>query len=127
MDASVTSDSSAVRREFEVAETYPFVDCSRLRVQSIQSALDSLSASEASALAQLDINRDAIIAYLGGRCPTGDELAKVVYAFESGVDSVCSAAASKRAGLESELVAADAALCGALDVTAALVEVRSRH
>lgn len=102
----------------------PFVERSRSRVIAVQVALDTLLANEVAALVQLEANRDAVLVALSVGAVAGVEALAVEAAFVSGVDAVYAAATGKRVGLETELVAADAALDEAIDATAAILEVR---
>lgn len=106
-------------------EGSPLVESCRRKVLAIQAGLDALTANAEAALIQLGANRDAGLELLS---QTGDiadgDAASVAAVYAAGVEAVHAAAATKRAGLETELVDADAALSEAIEATTALSEVR---
>ena len=107
----------------DAASSPPLVDCARHRVLAIQTELDSLATHTEAAFLQLEANRDAALAALESDAVAGVDAQAVLAAFSYGVDTAQASSASKRVGLEAELVAADAALGVAMDATAALSEV----
>lgn len=88
------------------------VESARRKALAAQTGLVALATNKEASLAQLEANRDAVIA-------------SAQECFLAGVNMVNAAAATKKAALEAELEAADAALSAAVAATAALVEVRS--
>lgn len=125
--ATVSTGTLAVAMQAATQES-PLVESSRRRVIAVQVGLEMLVANEVAALVQLEVNRDAALAALVAGAVAGVEASVEAGAigsvFASGVDAVHAAATGKRIGLETELVAADAALGGAIDATAAIMEVR---
>lgn len=106
-----------------VALASSLVEGARRRALALQAGLDALALNLETARGQLDANRDAALAYLEAGAVTGADAVEIRAAFASGVDAVLAAAAVKRSGLESELVAADAALGTAIEAASALAEV----
>lgn len=106
------------------AQLPPLVEFARHGATTLQARLDALAVNVEAALAQLETNA-ALAAAVKSGALGGVYLAEVQAAYSTGVDTVHAAAAVKRAGLEAELVAADAALGEAIDATAALAEVRT--
>lgn len=102
----------------------PLVECARRKVLAIQAHLDTLALNEELSIEQLGANRDSALAALQGAVVAGVDAEAVLAVFRSGIDAVLAAATAKRTGLETELVAADAALVEALDATTALAEVQ---
>lgn len=96
----------------------------RRRAVGIQVELDALASNETAALAQLEANRDAALLAIEVNVLADVDSTAITAQFVSGVDGVHAAAASKRAGLETELVAADAALSVAIDAAVDLSKVR---
>lgn len=89
---------------------------------AIQGGLDTLAANGEAALVRLEDNSVVALAALQeGATPNAGD---VHAAIASGVDAVHMAAASKRAGLETELVAVDVALVQASEAVGVLAEVR---
>lgn len=122
MDRPVVASVPAPREELLAANDASIViDSARRKICAIQAVLDALPASIEMALMQLDANRDSALTAL--QTLAGFDPAEVQAVISSGVDAVHAAAASKRSGLESELVAADEALSEAIDARAALAEV----
>lgn len=102
--------------------TSPLVERARSCVVSVQAGLDELASNTEASLVQLEANRDAALAALD---MIGEvDPAAIQAVFSSGVDAVQAASAAKRTALETELVAADAALGEAVAATASLAEVR---
>ena len=110
--------------ESAIAHTSVFIECARQRGLVIQAGLDILSSNVETALAQLATNRDAALAAIQSDVAASVNEVDITAIFTAGVDEVHAAAAIKRAGLETELVAADAALGEAIEVAAALAQVR---
>lgn len=106
------------------AKCSPIIECARLRVLAAQAGLDALATNEEAALVQLETNRDAALSVLHAGVLADVEPAEVLAIHAAGVDAVHAAAASKRSALETELVAADAALSEVIDAVASLSEVR---
>lgn len=82
---------------------------------------------EANLGAAMVANLGAAMVALQTGVAAGVDATEVEAVFTTGVHEVNSDAAVKRAGLETELVAADAALSEAIDATVALAEVRQGH
>lgn len=113
----------ALRAELAMLRNSTSVECARRKVLAVQGRLDVLAANLEAALLQLEANRGtALQANVASSVDPGAMQA----IFASGIDAVHAASALKRAGLETELVAADAALSEAIDTTAALEEVRDK-
>lgn len=109
--ASLQSLTLAATPAVEAAKTAPFVDSARRRAVAIHAELDSLAGHTEAALAQIDVNRDAVIA-----------AAQVCHS--ANTKAVHAAAADKQARLETELITADATLCAAVAASETLLEVR---
>lgn len=92
----------------------PVIECARRRVVATQTGLDTLATNEAVALLQLEYNREATLAA---------RVTEVQAGFALCVDIVRADAAAKRAALETELVAIDAALCEMIDAAASHAKV----
>lgn len=108
------------------SQACPLVECARRRALAPQVGLDELTANVEASLEQLDATREGLLAALQVGIVTCIDAAEVHAAFASGVEALHTAAATKRTGLEVELVAADAALVEAIDAGAALAEVRKK-
>lgn len=95
------------------AQSSPLVESARRRALAAQAELDALATHKDASVAQLEANRDAVIA-------------STQACFRVSIDAVLSASATKQAALEAELEAADAALSAAIAASAAIAEVRCR-
>lgn len=98
-------------------EFAPIVACARHKALAVDAELEALEASEGAVLAQTETIRDAAIA--AGCLPE-----EVAAQFEACVANIMTTVATKRVALQTEAVAADAALESALAAVAALTEVR---
>lgn len=119
---SIDSSILGMREAFAAAKESPIVECARRKALAIQAGLDELAANVEGAMAQLDDNRITALAVLQKGATARVEPAEVLAIIATGVETVLAAAATKRAGLEKELVVADAALSEAIDAVAAAVE-----
>lgn len=95
----------------------PIVACAIHKTQAVDAELDVLTENEGVVMAQLATIRDAAIA-------AGFPAEEVTSQFESRTADLLIAVSTKRVALQTEAVAADAALEGALAAVAALSEVR---
>lgn len=109
--ASTNVRAAAPDAALAAAQTAPLVLNARRKAAAVQSERDVLEVNKEAALSQLEANRDAVIAAVQAR-------------YVVGVDAVHAAAATKQAGLDAELQAADTAVSSAISATAALEEVR---
>lgn len=98
-------------------DTSPIVACARHKALAIDAALCALATNEEAALSQIETTRNVAIA-------VGHPEKMFASAYEARVAEVRAAAATKRVALQTDAVAADAALEGALAAVAALSEVR---
>lgn len=98
----------------------PLVACARHKAVARAAALDLLVNHEAVAQQRLESNRDAAVAEAEAF------IAEIRAAFDARSAELRRVADSKRAGLQAEAVAVDAALENAQAVTAALLQVRYR-
>jgi hypothetical protein len=108
--AKPQSQTTAAAAAEAAATTAPLVESARRRALAAQAELDALAAHKEAALAQIDANRDAVVA-AAQEC------------HRANTEAVEAAAADKQTRLEAEIMAADAALSAAITATAALAEV----
>lgn len=110
VESEITAGGSSSRSIQAVLQTSPLVETARRKAAAVQTELDALAVHMETSLAQLEANRDAVVASAHA-------------CFRAGVDAVTATAAAKQAALEGELEVADAALQTAINTTTALVEV----
>lgn len=96
----------------------PLVACARHKALAVDAELEALAANEEAAILMLDAQYDAVL--IAGRL---SDLVSCTYAAR--IAEVRTAAAVKRVSLQTDAVAADSALDGALGIFDALTEVRS--
>lgn len=106
------------------AQALALAERAQCYARAVQHLLGTLGAYEAASLAQLEANRDAVLAAVDAGDVTSVSATDVLAVFTSGVEALNAAAGAKRVGLETELVAADAALEEGTNATGALEEVR---
>lgn len=102
-------------------ETPPIVVCARHKALAIDAALDVLAAHEEACLEELQCQLEAV---RGGVVAASIASHMCSERLSKALEDVRAAAAVKRAALQTEAVAVDAVLEGAIAAVAALAEVR---
>lgn len=113
------------RASFAARANGVHIENARRRALAVQVGLDLLEDNHSAALEQLENNRNTALDALRAGIVTDVVAADIQAVFESGVDTLGVDAHVKQTGLETELVAADAAHAEAIEISTTLAEVRA--